>query len=1152
MTFDDILAQVLELLQREKRVSYRALKVRFQLDDDLLEAVKDELIYAKKLAVDEENRVLVWTGDTTNGQAGAPQPAQPTPQPAIQAPSPLDERPSAAHRPLDAERRQLTVMFCDLVESTQLSGQLDPEVYREVVRAYQSACTEVITRFDGHIAQLLGDGLLVYFGYPHAHEDDAQRAVRAGLGILDALGDLNSRLQQGKGIQLAIRVGMHTGLVVVGAMGNQGRQEQLALGEVPNIAARIQGLAEPNAIMISAATYRLVQGYFECQNLGAQTLRGVSEPIHVYRVLQESGAQSRLDIASTRGLTPLVGREQEVGLLLERWHQVKEGQGQVILLSGDAGIGKSRLVQVLKDHVATEPHVRWECRSVEHYQNTALFPLTDLFQRLLQFQAEDTPNEKLAKLEQMLSQYRLSLEESVQLFAPLLSLPIPEDPYPPLQLSPQRQRQKTLETLVAILLELAERHPALFILEDLHWTDPTTLEFLNLLIDQTPTTSLFVLLTCRPHFQPAWHHRSYLTEITVNRLSHAQIEQLVNRMTDGKTFPQEVLQQILTKTDGVPLFIEELTKALLESGQLTVIDGHYELVGSLRTLTIPATLQDSLMARLDRLVTAKGVAQYAAVIGRQFSYELLQAVSQLDEVMLQYELGRLVEAEIVYQRGVPPQATYTFKHALIQDAAYASLLKSTRQQYHQHIAQALETQFPETIETQPELLAQHYTEAGLSAQALPYWQRAGQRALERSANLEAIAHLTKGLEVLAALPDTPERAQQELVLQTTLGPALMNTKGQAAPEVLHVYARARALCQQVGETPQLFQVLRGLWYFYLHRVELQTARELGEHLLSLAQQVGDPVLLLEAHYALGNTLNYLGEFAATQAHFAQGIALYDSQRHQAHAVRYGQDPGVRCRAHAALTLWWLGYPDQALHRSHEALTLAQEVAHPLSRAFALCFAAWLHQFRREGRLAQERAEAGIALATEHGFTVFLAQGTIFRGWALAERSGEPEAGQGHREEGIAQMRQGLAVWQATGAKVFRPYGLALLAEASAHVGQIEEGLTLLVEALAMAQDTGERRWEAELHRLKGEFLLRHAMEHDAEAEASFHQALAVARQQQTKSLELRAAVSLSRLWQQQGKRAEACALLAPIYGWFTEGFDTADLKKAKALLEALA
>src|SRR5262249_564662 len=535
--------------------------------------------------------------------------------------------------------------------------------------------------------------------------------------------------------------------------------EQLALGETPNIAARIEGLAAPNTLLISEATYRLIRGYFEYQDLGAQTLRGVAEPVTLYRVLSESGATSRLDVAQPRGLTPLVGRESEVTLLLERWEQAKSGQGQVVLLTGDAGIGKSRLVQTLKDYVANEPHTRWECRSAEYAQNTALFPLTDLFQRLLQFQAEDTPNEKLAKLEQMLSQYRLPLEESVQLFAPLLSLPIPEDTYPPLHLSPQRQRQKALETLVAILQELAEHHPVLFILEDLHWTDPTTLDLLHLVIEQIPTTSILTVLTCRPTFQPSWSHRSYLTEVTVNRLSQNYTERMTEQVVGGKKLPAEVLQQIIEKTDGVPLFVEELTKAILESGQLKALDGHYELTGALSTPAIPATLQDSLMARLDRLVSAKGIAQLAAVIGRQFAYALLQAVSQLDEATLQRELGRLVEAELIYQRGMPPQSTYVFKHALIQDAAYQSLLKSTRQQYHQPIAQVLESQFTATVDQQPELLAHHYTEAGLTEQAVHYWHMAGQRASERSAHVEAISHLAKGLELLKTLPDTPERTQ---------------------------------------------------------------------------------------------------------------------------------------------------------------------------------------------------------------------------------------------------------------------------------------------------------------------------------------------------------------------------------------------------------
>ena len=848
----------------------------------------------------------------------------------------------------------------------------------------------------------------MYFGYPQAHEDDAQRAVRAGLGILDAMEDLKKELQQTRGIQLALRVGIHTGLVVVGEMGGAGRQEQLALGETPNIAARIQGLAASNTVAISEATYRLIQGYFECQDLGAQTLRGVAEPLHVYRVLQASGARGRLDVAETRGLTPLVGREQEVGLLLERWEQAKAGQGQVVLLTGDAGIGKSRLVQMLKDHVASESHVRWECRSSEYSQNTALFPLVDLFQRLLQFHAEDTPDEKLGKLEHALRQYRLPLEESVQLFAPLLSMPLPEHHYPPLNLSPQRQRQKTLEALVAILLEHAERQPVLFILEDLHWTDPTTLELLNLLIDQTPTASLLVLLTCRPHFQPAWHHRSYLTEITVNRLARNQIERMTTHVAGGKTLPPEVMQQLIQRTDGVPLFVEEMTKAMLESGHLKAVDDHYELTGSLSTFAIPASLQDSLMARLDRLVTAKGIAQIGATIGRQFSYLLLQAVSQLDALTLQRELGRLVEAELVYQRGLLPQAAYTFKHALIQDAAYQSLLKSTKQGYHQRIAQVLEFQFPETVEAQPELLAHHYTEAGLYEQAGRYWQRAGENAIQRSAHVEAIAHLRQGLALLQMLPDTPQRLQREVDIHLALGASLIATKGTAAPEVGETYTRARQLCQHLEEPQQLFPVLRGLHIYYHVRAELQAAHTLGDQLLALAEQVQDPGMLLVAYHSLGTTLYNLGAVASAQTLFAQGIVLYAPQQHRASALLYGEDTGVICHGFSAHTLWYLGYPDQGLTRSHEAVTLAQQSAHPYSLSFVLSFAAILHQFRREERLTQERAEVALSVAKEQGFPLWVAIGSLLRGWTLAQ--------QGEAQEGVEQLTQGLIAHRATGAR----------------------------------------------------------------------------------------------------------------------------------------
>jgi class 3 adenylate cyclase len=712
MTFDDILDQIITLLKRQGRVSYSALKRRFDLDDDYLNDLKDEILYVHPVR-DDEGRGLVWTGASETAHEVAAHPAQTAQSPASQEQPFPQGAPLPTAPPLpDAARRQLTVMFCDVVDSTTLSGQLDPEEYRDVLRAYQAACGEVIQRFDGYTAQHLGDGLLVYFGFPTAHEDDAQRAILAGLGMLDAMQRLNTRLAQEHGVRLSIRVGLHTGLTVIGDIGAGQKHELLALGEAPNIAARIQSLAAPDTVAISADTYRLVEGYFTVEDLGRQTLRGVAEPLQVYRVLRHSGAQSRLDVVGTRGLTPLVGREQEVGLLLERWHWVKAGQGQVVLLSGEPGIGKSRLVQVLKDQVTSEPHVRLECRSLPHYQNSALYPIIDLLHRRLQWQHDVSPDEQLDQLVQALRQYQLPEQEAMPLLAPLLSLTLPEDRYPPLTFSPQRQRQKTFEVLLTMLLEPAAQRPVLFILEDLHWTDPSTLELLDLLMDQIPTVSFCALLTCRPTFQPPWSSRSYLTQVTLSRLAPPQVGRMAEHVAGGKRLPAEVLRQVVEKTDGVPLFVEEMTKAVLESGALQDINGHYELTGAVSAFAIPATLHDSLMARLDRLVTAKAVAQYAAVLGRHFSYVVLQAVSQLDEPTLQRELGRLVDAELLYQRGLPPQATYLFKHALIRDIAYESLLRSTRQGYHQRVAMVLEAQFPETVATQPELLAHHYTEAG--------------------------------------------------------------------------------------------------------------------------------------------------------------------------------------------------------------------------------------------------------------------------------------------------------------------------------------------------------------------------------------------------------------------------------------------------------
>jgi class 3 adenylate cyclase/predicted ATPase len=1145
MTFEEILDQAIAMLQRRGRVTYGALKLQFHLDDDQLAVLKDELLYAQQVARDEDGRVLVWTGSAETPLAPPPHSTMYASHPPIQEVT----LPQTAPRPVtpsspEAERRQLTVMFCDLVDSTALASQLDPEDLRAVVQAYQETCAKVIARFEGHIAQYLGDGLLVYFGYPLAHEDNAQRAVRAGLGIVEALGHLNTRLVQERGVRLAVRLGIHTGLVVVGEIGSGGRQEQLALGETPNIAARLQSLAAPDTLIISEATAQLVQGYFVCQAFGAQVLKGLPQPLQVYWVLHESGAQTRLDVATVRGLTPLVGRDEEVALLQRCWGQATAGMGQVVLLSGEAGIGKSRLVQVLTEQVAAEPQA-WltACQCSPYHQHTAFYPMIDLLERVaLCFDREESPPQRLRKLEGFLVQYGLPLMEAVPLLTALLSLPLPAD-YPPLTMSPEQQKQQTLYALLTLLRHMAAQQPVLFIMEDLHWVDPSTLEFLSLLVDQCPTARILALWTFRPDFSPPWTGRSHLAQVTVHRLPRRQAAEVIRQVAHGKTLPSEVVVQIVAKTDGVPLFVEELTKMVLESGLLQEQDDRYALTGPLPALAIPATLQDSLMARLDRLTTVKSLAQLGATLGHEFAYPLLQAVSPWDEATLQRGLHQLVEAEFLYQQGLPPQATYVFKHALIQDAAYQSLLRSTRQQYHQRIAQVLEAQFPEIVTTQPELLAHHYTEAGDQEHAVGYWQRAGERALQRSAYLEAVQHLTRGLQGLATLPHTLARDHQELGLQMPLGLALISTKGQAALEVEQTYARAQELCAHLGETPQLFQILRGLWRFYNGRGALPTGRKMAEQLLRLAQRAAAPALLLEAHGILGNTLFYLGDYAGALRHQQQGPAFTDPTMQRSYGLHHSVEAAAGSLAVTALTLWCLGYPTQAAQKSKEALAVARTLAHPYSLTVVQHWAAYLHHRRREPLAVQAQVDTLLPLATAQGFALYAGYGTCWQGWVWAM--------QGEGERGIAQLHQGMAAVTAAGQTLTRPLCLLLLAEAEGHGGQIAEGLRLLAEALTALGTSGRGDLLAEVYRLQGALLLRQSVPDVARAKACFQQALAIARRQQAKSWELRTAMSLARLWQQQGKRAEAHELLAPIYGWFTEGFDTADLQEAKVLLEEL-
>ena len=1128
MKFFHVLPAVIALLQREGRVSYSALQYEFGFDETFLHVLQRELLF-KRLAIDENGEGLVWTG------AG-----QRAPETEMSLDT-LAAVPAYEPRAPDAERRQLTVMFCDLADWTRLSQQLDPEDLREVIRAYQQTSAVVIQQFEGYIAQYLGDGLLVYFGWPQAHENAAPRAVHTALGIIEAMQTLNTRLEAEHGVRLAVRLGLHTGPVVVGEMGGGDRYERLALGDTPNIAARLQAFAAPDTVAISAVTARLVQGAFALESLGVHSLKGVAQPIQIFRVISLVETHDIAE-ATTSGKTPfLVGRGEEVGLLLRRWEQSKEALGQVVLISGEAGIGKSALVETMRTQVRAEglPCIAFRCSP--YHTNSVLYPVITHIERLLHFGRDDPPAAKLAKLERVLKTYTLPFDEVVPLFAGLLSIPLPAGRYPVLPLTPQQRKQQTLDTLMAWLVEEAERQPVLVAWEDLHWADSTTLEMLEIVLEQTPTVPMLSVLTFRPEFSPSWSPRSHLTPITLNRLERLQVEALITHLAGGKALPAEVVQHIVTKTDGVPLFVEEMTKMLLESELLMAASGHYTLAGPLASLTIPATLQDSLMARLDQFNHAKDVAQLGAVLGREFPYEMLHGISPLDEPTLQDGLAQLVAADLLYQRGRPPRARYIFKHALIQDAAYASLLRSTRQQVHRQIAHMLEKQFPDTVETQPELLAHHYTEAGRSAQALPYWQRAGQRAKERSAHVEAIGHLCRGLEVLQTLPDTSERRQQELELQIERGLSLIVIKGQAAPDVGQAYTRARQLCEHVEDRTQLFRVLWGLWHFHVVRAELRTVHELGEQLLSVAHSFDDPTYLLGGHYVMGGALTCSGEFAQAREHWQQSITLYDAHQRQEHVSLYGSDLGVFSLSFASHASWHLGYPDEALAMSGRALALAQELAHPYSLALAFAYAAMLHQFRREPGAVGERAAAAMALCVEHRFAYYMAWAMILQGWALSEL----EDGEG----GIKQMQQGLEALQATGASLRKPYYLTLLAEAYGQSGRAKDGLVLLNEALMAAQETGELWREAELYRLQGELLL--VVPDQSQAEGSFYQALTIARRQHAKALELRAATSLSRLWQQQGKRDEARAVLVDVSQWFTEGLDTPDLQEARTLLAEL-
>ncbi len=1043
--------------------------------------------------------------------------------------------------PLNAERRQLTVMFCDMVGSTALAGNLDPEDMREVLRSFHDACAQVIDEYDGCVAQYLGDGNLAYFGYPLAHEDDAERAVRAGMSIVAAMDELNESLRGIYDVNISVRVGIATGLVVVGGLVRDGHsRESTAIGETPNLAARLQSLAEPNAIVIASATRGLLGERFEYRDLGNHRMKGFSKPIQVWQVVDRLDVEPDFDLPRQAQMTPFVNRETEVALLLDRWGLVRDGEGQLIMVSGEPGIGKSRIALALQSRIAKEAHsvVRYHCSPF--HRNSALHPIVEQITRAARLDRQDSDARKLDKLESLFAKIGLRGDKSIPLFATLLSIST-EGRYPQTDLSPQRQKESILQALVDALEAYACIRPLLVVFQDVHWIDPTSREFLDLLVDRIPNLPILVLVNFRPEFVPSWSGHRCATLLSLNRLSTKASTELVLNITHGKALPASVIDQFISKTDGVPLFVEELTKTVLNTDLLRERDGVYVMNGPLPPRAIPSTIQDSLMARLDQLGPHKETAQIGSVIGRQFSHDLLAAITSAGEERLQEALAALVNSELVFSRGTPPEALYTFKHALVRDAAYESLLLSKRKALHGRIATAIESRFPHTVEANPQILANHFCEAGNIPTAVHYWLKAAESASARSACVEAANHLDAGLEAIQGLAETTERNTLELRLRIPLGAALIAVKGAGSPEVERTYARALELCEELPESQLHFAALWGWWRISM---DFQTGRERADRLLQLANNLENPDLRLQAHHCLWATTFNLGDQAATRKHIEEGLNLYDEPRHRSHASIYGgHDARVCALGEAALALWLLGFPDQALARIHLANASADALAHAGSRLHAMDISVMLHRYLRDVKRVRELVGTMIAFSEEKGFPDHLAKGRIFKGWAdvLLDKSAA----------GLEELRNGIAAQRAIGTKEDFPVYFEMMAKACQVLNQPERGLSELEEGFALADASGIHYWDAELHRRKGELLLAVCESNAEEAEACHLKALMISRQQGTRSLELRSSISLSRLWRKQGRTGEASGLLSSVYDGFTEGAGTPDLKEALDLLENL-
>jgi class 3 adenylate cyclase/predicted ATPase len=1100
---------------------YRRRFAEERIEMDILPELTDEDLERLGIPLGHRRRMM-----KAIRELGQPPPTVPRVAAAVSA-APLDS----------AERRQLTVVFCDLVGSTALSARLDPEDLRRIIGAYHRRCTELIERNGGFVAKYMGDGVLAYFGYPRAHEHDAERAVRAGLAVVAAAPQLDTKA----GVVLQVRVGISTGLVVVGDLIGSGEaQERGVVGEAPNLAARLQSLAEPGAVVISASTRKLIGGLFEYRNLGTVAVKGFAENVPAWQALGASAVESRFEAIRT-ATTPLVGREEEIDLLIRRWEQAKRRDGQVVLISGEPGIGKSRIAQTVLERISTEPHNRLRYFCSPHHQDSALYPSITQLERAAGFRREDTDEQRLAKLEAVLVQATDGLGETVPLLADLLSIPI-RDRYPPLNLTPLKRKEKTLRTQLAQVEGLAAQQPVLIMWEDVHWSDPTTRESLDLLIDRIPNLRVLLIITFRPEFTPPWIGRPAVTLLALNRLAPRQRAEMIAGVTGGKALPPGIAGQIVDRTDGVPLFIEELTKTVVESGIVTDAGDHYSVMGPVTPLAIPTTLHASLLARLDRLAPTREVAQIGAALGRSFSHELISAVAMMSQQKLDEALEQLASAELVFRHGTPPDAEYTFKHALVQDVAHGTLLRSRRQQLHARIVSILESQFPEIVRTQPTLLAQHCTEAGLIERAVEYHLKAGHQAIERSAMLEAEAQLGRGLNLLASLPEDTQRWERELDLQAALIVTLMQTQGYTARAVNEPLARARWLCDKLDQPPQFANILYIQTGYHIISGKLPLACENAKEHFELGKAWDDPVVKLMACHNSAGAWFCRGEFTAARKYAEQALELYDTTHSSRYTMISPQDPQLAALMRLSSALSCLGHLDQARLRRDEALVQARQRAHHHTLAVVLALA-W---DRDAGVLSEpsrllERAEELQAHCAEHGFPFFSAIANVYRGSALSSV--------GSTDEGLALITKGLAAYRATGALLFVPNFLRLLAECYRSAGCPTEGLKHLDEAAGHIDATQVRYDEAEMYRCRGELLI--AVGDPVAAEASFRQAIAVGRRQGAKLWELRTAISLARFWRDQDKHTEARELLTPIYGWFIEGFDTPVLQDAKLLLEQL-